>query len=185
TAFGLGFANVAMRRGLKHAFLEKFSWILILTGGALLLLLMVDALILGKPLIMTDLRMLAGAGLVIVGMVIGLKGEGAKLILELPGLMSNVVSYTRLTAIGMSKAGLALAFNSISIEMIAPGGGIMIVLALLVFTVGHLMIFILAIISAGLQGIRLQYVEFFMKFYEGGGSKFSPLRIRRKYTTEV
>lgn len=185
TAFGLGFANVAMRRGLKHAFLEKFSWILILTGGAFLLLLMVDALILGKPLIMTDLRMLAGAGLVIVGMAIGLKGEGAKLILELPGLMSNVVSYTRLTAIGMSKAGLALAFNSISIEMIAPGGGIMIVLALLVFIVGHLMIFILAIISAGLQGIRLQYVEFFMKFYEGGGSKFSPLRIRRKYTTEV
>lgn len=185
TAFGLGFANVAMRRGLKHAFLEKFSWILILTGGAFLLLLMVDALILGKPLIMTDLRMLAGAGLVIIGMVIGLKGEGAKLILELPGLMSNVVSYTRLTAIGMSKAGLALAFNSISIEMIAPGGGIMIVLALLVFIVGHLMIFILAIISAGLQGIRLQYVEFFMKFYEGGGSKFSPLRIRRKYTTEV
>ena len=185
TAFGLGFANVAMRRGLKHAFLEKFSWILILIGGVLLLLLMVDALILGKPLIMTDLRMLAGAGLVIVGMVIGLKGEGAKVILELPGLMSNVVSYTRLTAIGMSKAGLALAFNSISIEMIAPGGGIMIVLALLVFIVGHLMIFILAIISAGLQGIRLQYVEFFMKFYEGGGSKFNPLRIRRKYTTEV
>lgn len=185
TAFGLGFANVAMRRGLKHAFLEKFSWILILTGGVFLLLLMVDALILGKPLIMTDLRMLAGAGLVIVGMAIGLKGEGAKVILELPGLMSNVVSYTRLTAIGMSKAGLALAFNSISIEMIAPGGGIMIVLALLVFIVGHLMIFILAIISAGLQGIRLQYVEFFMKFYEGGGSKFNPLRIRRKYTTEV
>ena len=185
TAFGLGFANVAMRRGLKHAFLEKFTWILILTGGVFLLLLMVDALILGKPLIMTDLRMLAGAGLVIVGMAIGLKGEGAKVILELPGLMSNVVSYTRLTAIGMSKAGLALAFNSISIEMIAPGGGIMIVMALLVFIVGHLMIFILAIISAGLQGVRLQYVEFFMKFYQGGGSKFNPLMIRRKYTTEV
>jgi V/A-type H+-transporting ATPase subunit I len=105
--------------------------------------------------------------------------------LELPGLMSNIVSYTRLTAIGMSKAGLALAFNSISIEMIAPGGGIMIVFALLVFIVGHLMIFIVAIISAGLHGIRLQYVEFFTKFYEGGGLKFNPLRIRRKYTTEV
>jgi len=184
-AFGLGFANVAMRRGLKHAFFEKFCWVLILAGGVLLLVLMVDVLILGKPLIMTDIRMLAGAGLLAVGMAIGLKGEGAKVMLELPGLMSNVISYTRLTAIGMSKAGLALAFNSISIEMIAPGGGIMIVFALLVFIVGHLMIFILAIISAGLHGIRLQYVEFFMKFYEGGGLKFNPLRIRRKYTTEV
>jgi V/A-type H+-transporting ATPase subunit I len=117
--------------------------------------------------------------------VIGLRGEGAKVFLELPGLMSNVISYTRLTAIGMSKAGLALAFNSISIEMIAPGGGIMIVFALLVFIIGHLMIFILAIISAGLHGIRLQYVEFFMKFFEGGGLKFNPLKISRKYTTEV
>jgi V/A-type H+-transporting ATPase subunit I len=183
--FGLGFANVAIRRGLKHALFEKLSWILILAGGVFLLLLMVDALILGKPLVVTDLRMLAGVGLLIVGVVIGLRGEGAKVFLELPGLMSNVISYTRLTAIGMSKAGLALAFNSISIEMIAPGGGIMIVFALLVFIVGHLMIFILAIISAGLHGIRLQYVEFFMKFFEGGGLKFNPLKISRKYTTEV
>ncbi|MGD0056602.1 MAG: V-type ATP synthase subunit I [Methanomassiliicoccales archaeon] len=184
-AFGLGFVNVAMRRGLKHAFFEKVSWILILTGGVLLLVLMIDVLILGKSLILTDVRMLAGAGLLVVGMAIALKGEGAKVMLELPGLMSNLISYTRLTAIGMSKAGLALAFNSISIGMIAPGGGIMIVLALLVFIVGHLMIFILAIISAGLQGLRLQYVEFFMKFYEGGGLKFNPLKVRRKYTTEV
>ncbi|MDD1767667.1 MAG: V-type ATP synthase subunit I [Methanomassiliicoccales archaeon] len=183
--FALGFANVAMRRGLKHALFEKFGWILILAGGVFLLVLMIDVLILLKPMAMTDLRLLAGTGLLVAGMAICLKGEGARVMLELPGLMSNVISYTRLTAIGMSKAGLALAFNSISIEMIAPGGGIMIALAILVFIVGHLMIFILAIISAGLHGIRLQYVEFFMKFFEGGGLKFNPLKISRKYTTEV
>jgi V/A-type H+-transporting ATPase subunit I len=46
------------------------------------------------------------------------------------------------------------------------------------------MIFILAIISAGLHGIRLQYVELFKKFYEGGGAEFDPLRIKRKHTVE-
>jgi V/A-type H+-transporting ATPase subunit I len=54
--FGLGFINAAMRRGLKHAFFEKFSWILILSGGVFLLLLMIDVLILGKPMDMTDMR---------------------------------------------------------------------------------------------------------------------------------
>ncbi len=130
----------------------------------------------------TGPRMLGGIGLLVGGIGIGMKGEGGRIILELPGLMSNIVSYARLAAIGMAKAGMALAFNSIAIEMIAAGGGIMILFAVLVFIVGHLMIFVLAIISAGLHGIRLQYVEFFTKFYEGGGLKFDPLKVERKYT---
>jgi V/A-type H+-transporting ATPase subunit I len=84
----------------------------------------------------------------------------------------------------MSKAGMALAFNFIAIELIAPSGGIMLILGLLVFIVGHMMIFILAIISAGLHSIRLQYVELFTKFYEGGGLEFNPLKIIRKHTLE-
>ena len=82
----------------------------------------------------------------------------------------------------MSKAGMALAFNMIALEMIAPGGGIMLVLGLLVFIIGHLMIFILAIISAGLHSIRLEYVELFNRFFEGGGVDFNPLKIIRKHT---
>jgi len=61
---------------------------------------------------------------------------------------------------------------------------VMLISALLIFTVGHLAIFILAILSAGLHGIRLQYVELFKKFYEGGGLEFNPLKIKRRYTVE-
>ncbi|MEM2944024.1 MAG: V-type ATP synthase subunit I [Methanomassiliicoccales archaeon] len=181
----LGFVNVTIRHGLKHAIFEKLSWLLILIGLVMVALFLLDVLILGKPMDFMDVRMFAGLGLLVCGMAIGFKGEGANVVLEIPGLLSNIMSYSRLAAIGMSKAGMALAFNAIAIEMIAPAGGVMIAVAFVIFAIGHLMIFILAIISAGLHGIRLQYVEFFTKFYEGGGVKFNPLRIRRKYTKEV
>ncbi len=181
----LGFYNMTLRHGVKHAFMEKGSWIMIMIGFALVaLIVMIDVLILGKELVFTDPTLLIGIVLLAVGALLAVKGEGGKAIIELPGVMSNVLSYTRLIAIGMSKAGMALAFNFIAIELIAPGGGIMLIFGLLVFIVGHLMIFILAIISAGLHSIRLQYVELFTKFYEGGGLDFNPLKIIRKHTLE-
>jgi V/A-type H+-transporting ATPase subunit I len=157
---------------------------LILVGGAFLLLFVVDLLILALPVSLTDPRFIIGAVLILIGIIMAFKAEGGTSILELPGLMSNIVSYTRLAAIGMSKAGMALAFNLIAIVMIAPSGGVAIIAAIAVFTMGHLMIFILAVMSAGIHSIRLHYVELFQKFYTGGGSKFDPLRIVRKYTSE-
>jgi V/A-type H+-transporting ATPase subunit I len=182
--YGLGFANIAMKHGLKHAVMEKLSWILILVAGALLLLVIVDGLILGKGISFGDPRLLIGIGLIVVGAILAIRAEGGTAILELPALMSNVISYTRLAAIGMSKAGLALAFNNIAIVLMAPAGGVMIIVAAVIFAIGHLMIFVLAVLSAGIHGIRLHYVELFTKFYTGGGLKFNPLRVVRKYTTE-
>ncbi len=180
----LGFYNILMRHGLKHAVTEKFSWIMIMVGFAFLLIVMIDVLIKGMPLEFTRPEFLIGLVLLLGGIVLAVKGEGGKALVELPEVLSNVLSYTRLAAIGMSKAGMALAFNFIALEMIAPGGGIMLIVALLIFVVGHLMIFILAIISAGLHGIRLQYVELFTKFYEGGGLEYDPLKVKRKHTME-
>jgi V/A-type H+-transporting ATPase subunit I len=145
---------------------------------------MMNILILGQDFVLGPI-FIGGIVLIIVGTILAMKAEGGAAILGLTELMSNIFSYTRLTAIGMSKAGMALAFNTIAIVLIAPGGGIMIVFAILIFIIGHLMIFILAILSAGLHSIRLQYVEFFTKFFEGGGSNFNPLKIVRKYTMEV
>jgi V/A-type H+-transporting ATPase subunit I len=180
----LGIYNESIRHGFKHAVFHKVGWTMILAGGAFLFLFIIDMLILNKPVGFDDPRMIIGLVIMLPGIIISYKGEGGQAILELPTLMSNLVSYTRLAAIGMSKAGMALAFNMIAIEMIAPMGGIAIIAAIAVFMIGHLMIFILAVISAGIHGIRLHYVELFQKFYEGGGLEFNPLKIVRKYTSE-
>jgi len=149
-----------------------------------MLLVMVDVLIFGGELNVMDPLFIGSLALLIAGLALALIAEGGKAIIELPELLSNVISYTRITAIGMSKSGMALAFNYIAIGLIAPEGGIFLLVALLIFVVGHLMIFILGLISAGLQSIRLQYVELFTKFFEGGGLEFNPLKIERKHTME-
>ncbi len=183
----IGVYNKTIRYGLKHAVLEKVSWLLILIGGFFLLLWFINEMIVpigdwwGLPMISNYLYI--GIGLVIVGTIMAFVGEGAGAILELPGLMSNVLSYSRLAAIGMSKAGLALAFNTMAFVTIGTDG-IALIFAIIVFVLGVLMVFILAIISAGMHGIRLHFVELFGKFFEGGGAQFNPLKIVRKWTSE-
>lgn len=180
----IGFYNTTIRHGIKAAVSEKFSWILMFVGFAFLVLWIVDNLLMpvSDTMNFTDIRFIVGVILFVVGLLIAVKAEGATAIIEAPEVLSNVLSYTRIAAIGMSKAGMALAFNMIALEMMAPGGGIMLVFGLLVFIIGHLMIFILAIISAGLHSIRLEYVELFNRFFEGGGVDFNPLKIIRKHT---
>jgi len=181
--FFLGMFNIAMRHGLKHAIVEKFGWVLVLLGMAILLPIIITNLTDITGIEFTSMAVLIPLVLIIIGLVISIVGEGVISILELPGLLSNILSYTRLAAIAVSKAGLALAFNMIALEMLAPMGGIGIVFGIVIFIVGQLTVLILAIISAGIHGIRLHYVELFQKFYTGGGTKYNPLRIVRKYTS--
>ena len=193
---GLGFYNKVVRHGFKHAFMEKFSWLMILAGGAFLFPVLLDMLI--APWLLTDslstLLMVIALVLMLPGILLAIKAEGPTSILELPGIMSNVISYTRLAAIGMSKAGLALAFNTIGFvtllgldpetSLFAHFDVVMFIIALVILIVGHLTVFILGVLSAGMHSIRLHYVELFQKFYEGGGVKFNPLKVVRKRTSE-
>lgn len=54
----------------------------------------------------------------------------------------------------------------------------------LIFIIGHIIVLLLGVTAAGLQGIRLEYVEFFGKFYEGGGKPYEPFGYERQFTTE-
>jgi V/A-type H+-transporting ATPase subunit I len=56
--------------------------------------------------------------------------------------------------------------------------------AVLVFVLGHTINLVLGIIAPGLHALRLHYVEFFQKFYKGGGRIYDPFGYMRKYTEE-
>ena len=184
----VGFMNAKMQHGTREAFFEKGGWIMTFIGLVMFAWAMTEVMIAkadfgGTPLFV----LLIGIVIMVAGILVSFKKEGIQAILEVPGVFGNILSYARLTAIGMSKAGMALAFNYISITMIAAGlGGIPgIVVGLLMFSFLHLVIWVLAILSAGLHALRLQYVELMSKFFVGGGTEYTPLEIKRINTKIV
>ena len=187
-AFLVGFLNVKRQHGTKMAVYEKASFIGILVGIVLVAYAVTDYLLAGSALEGSLLALLAiGLVLTLVGGALAYKVEGIAAILEMPGVFGNIMSYTRLTAVALSKAGIALAFNYMAIFLIylGIGGAIGIIFGAVVFLIGHILVFMLCILSAGLQGIRLHYVEMMSKFYKGGGVAYAPLSINRLNTKSI
>ncbi len=163
--FMLGVRNVYVGHGLKLAIQEKVSWLMIMVS--------LPVAIVGNmqhSAVMTY----GGLAVFLIAVILLWQGVQATLgagfiaILEIPGLMGNLLSYTRLAAIGASKAGMAVAFAIIGFQVI---GGIA---GLLFYFVMIIVITLLAILAGFLQSLRLQFVEFFGKFYEGGGRPYVP-----------
>jgi V/A-type H+-transporting ATPase subunit I len=120
-------------------------------------------------------------GLLTLGSVVALaKLEGAAGLVEIPGLLSNVFSYLRLMALGVAGLVLAPIINQIPLDVNSvaqnPLNIIPFLLFAVMFAVFHMLHLLLATVEGGIQSIRLQYVEFFSKFYKGGGIPFVPLR---------
>lgn len=99
--------------------------------------------------------------------------------IEIAGLLANVMSYTRLAGLGIGKAAIAAAFNTILLEQLIFSGQILFLILGIVFLVmAQLLVFLLGWISAGIQALRLNYVEAFIKFYKGNGIPFRPFGVR-------
>ena len=98
---------------------------------------------------------------------------------DIVNFMSDILSYSRILALGLSSAVIASVFN-----ILATLGGrspVSIILFPLVFILGHGLNLLLSLLSSFIHSSRLQYVEFFGKFYEDGGRAFSPVRHELKY----
>jgi V/A-type H+-transporting ATPase subunit I len=125
----------------------------------------------------------ATLGLLISGTGILAFTESPLAVVEVVGLLANMISYARLAGIAVAKAAMAEAFNvGIFENMVLAGDPIWLGLGIFFLFLAHTMIFFLGSISAGIQSIRLHYVELFLKFFKGGGTPFQPFGVRTRGT---
>jgi V/A-type H+-transporting ATPase subunit I len=115
----------------------------------------------------------------------------------LSGYLSDVLSYSRLWALGLVTGVMANTINLISVQFsqifssLIPFTGafacIKLLLAAVILTVvlvvGHLVSFLMNLLGAFVHPVRLQFVEFFSKFFKSGGAAFKPFKQESKYVT--
>jgi V/A-type H+-transporting ATPase subunit I len=98
------------------------------------------------------------------------------------GYIGVVLSYIRLMALGMCTGGVAVAINVIA-WMLLPVPIVGIGAALIVLIIGHTYNIAVNVLGAFVHSLRLQYVEFFPRFYAGGGERFTPFREANQFVS--
>jgi V/A-type H+-transporting ATPase subunit I len=162
----LGFFDKLKSNNLRGALTENLCWLLILFGLGLAYFT--------KPVF--------GIGPALLGVILLFNGSGVMAVLELPGIMSRIVSYARLLALNLTTPGMGMAFNTIA-SMIWAIPYIGAPLSGLFFIASHLIILLINSLGSFVHSLRLHYVEYYGTFYSGGGVSFTPFKEQRKYTT--
>ncbi len=106
------------------------------------------------------------------------KGIGS--LYDIINYMSDILSYSRIFALGLSGAIIGMVMNTLG--TMAGGGVVGFIVLIAVFLVGHALNFALSLLSAFVHTARLQYIEFFGKFYIDGGRPFRPSSVNTKYS---
>jgi V/A-type H+-transporting ATPase subunit I len=170
-----GFINEYKKGKKKHA-MAKVGWILILV--AFFTLIVITAYNRPYP---ASFGMDFGGWMIsyvsIILMVIGIVflGIGEPMgIIEIIGLLANMFSYARLAGVAVAKGAMAAAFNEMLVPWVWSGAIEGLIVGGIFLLLSHFVIFVLGALSAGIQALRLNYVEFFLKFFEGNGEKFRP-----------
>jgi V/A-type H+-transporting ATPase subunit I len=189
-AFGLVHILVGMgckfyvclrQKRYAEAFFDTGLWMLMLVGFA----------VLGVGMATSHTVLMIGAGIAIacaVGLVLtqgrSKKGFGKVIgglasLYDVTGYISDLLSYSRLLALGLTTGVMAQVFNMLASMFGTSWLGI--IFMVLILLIGHAINIGLNALGSYVHTMRLQYVEMFSKFYEGGGTEFEPFSLKSKY----
>lgn len=168
----------------KHAYFERLPVLLFQVFFAVLLL--------GMVMGMNMALVIPSVVIVVVSIVMMVMGpEGPMGLAHVPSLISNLISYLRLLAIGLASVGLAFAANQLGFQVIMPmlsGGAesptmVAAIAGVVILFVVHFINLLLGILSPFMHPLRLHYVEMFTKFYSahGGGVEYIPFGHVRRF----
>ena len=137
-----------------------------------------------------------GLGLIITGVVMILATQGrakkgvlGKMIGGFGGIyalinyVSDLLSYSRILALGLAAGVIAQVVNLLATMKGASFIGFLVMIV--VFIIGHLLNLVINVLGTFVHTARLQYIEFFGRFYEEGGTPFRPMTVSEKYSTEI
>ena len=182
--FGLGIKAYALIKSgkPKDALYDSGSWLITLISIGLL----AGSMMLGwSPII----KYISIAGMAVGMIIIVLTGgraektkgaqigQGLYALYGITGYIGDLVSYTRLMALGLAGGCIASALNLLMQSLT----GFWVILIPVVFILAHVFNLLLSLLGAYVHTARLQYVEYFSKFYEGGGKAFTPFKASEKY----
>lgn len=166
---------------IMEAINDNFVWYMIVLGAILWLFgaqISDGAITAGKYMFLAGI-----AGAIIIPIFINKGAEKALGIWNIyggvTGNLSDILSYSRLLGLGLASASIAQVVNFLAT---LGGHGIgAVILFVIVEVIGHTFNFAINALGAFVHSCRLQYVEFFGKFFEGGGTEFRPFEKNTKY----
>ena len=179
----LGAYSNLKKKAYVDAYTSHLGWLAIITG---IILYVLGSMVLNISWIATigsSIAIIAAVAIVVVTVLSsenkwGGLASGLYNLYGISGYVADVVSYTRLMALAVSGGSIASAFNML-VGFLPPiarfTAGIFLIVAL-----QGLNIF-LSFLGAYVHGLRLQFVEFFGKFYDGGGHALKPFKTYEKY----
>ncbi|MFA5006612.1 MAG: V-type ATP synthase subunit I [Candidatus Izemoplasmatales bacterium] len=180
-------ANNLRKKDLMAVFADSFAWILLITGLGMLLVPSLITLPDGAKIAAAGKWVaIAGAAVIVlfagrsVKNPIGRIGSGLYALYGVTGYLGDIMSYSRVLALALTSAIIGQVMNQLA-GMVQGVHWYGILFAIPIYVVGHVFNLVMGLLSAYVHTSRLQFIEFYAKFYEGAGYEFRPLSIQSKY----
>ncbi len=175
------------RRGnVADGIFDGLVWAIFSVGAALAVIGFIDEA--GVPVLATVGGIIAGVSLLSAMLTAGRKekllGKVTKGFGAAYGIInyaSDILSYARLYGLMLSGAVIAQIVSQYAVDFLTGGNVLLAVLGALLMVVGHAFNLVMSLLGAYIHDARLQYVEFYGRFFEGEGELFSPLGSKHKY----